>query len=122
MITVCIESPLAGDFAKNIAYARAALRYCLEQGVSPYASHLLLPQVFDDLDAEQRERGIAAGLAMGDLCEARWFFMDLGMSSGMQASWDRESERAVIHTGRYQQRFLGYNWRIRYSSTPTPGF
>ena len=49
MRTICIESPLAGDFARNIAYARACLRYCLEQGVSPYASHLLLPQVYDGL-------------------------------------------------------------------------
>ena len=142
MITVCIESPLAGDFATNIAYARACLRYCLEQGVSPYASHLLLPQVYDDLDEAQREAGIQAGLAMGDRCIARWFFMDLGMSPGMQRAWDREAEALrrliekpptdedgessiamALEGARVPSQFyLGDDWHIRYPATPTPGF
>ncbi len=115
MITVCIESPLAGDFATNIAYARACLRYCLEQGVSPYASHLLLPQVFDDLDESQREAGIQAGLVMGDQCDERWFFVDLGMSPGMKRAMDRQPRVAEI-------KELGPDWRTRYPATPTPGF
>lgn len=118
MKTVCIESPLAGDFATNIAYARACLRYCLGQGVSPYASHLLLPQVYNDLSPEQREAGIEAGLAMGNLCDERWFFVDLGISSGMRRAKD------VAHArGQWVRTVvLGSNWREIYPATPTPGF
>ncbi len=116
MKTVCIESPLAGDFARNIAYARAALRFCLEQGVSPYASHLLLPQVYNDLSPEQREAGILAGLAMGDLCDERWYFEDLGTSDGMK--------RARLHAQGQEWGYvrLGPDWATRYGATPTPGF
>lgn len=119
MKTVCIESPLAGDFERNIAYARAALRYCLEQGVSPYASHLLLPQVYNDLSPEQREVGIQAGLAMGDRCDERWFFLDFGMSGGMALASSRCADRE--DQGRKEIR-LGPDWATRYGATPTPGF
>lgn len=118
MITMCIESPLAGDFTRNIAYARAALRYCLEQDVSPYASHLLLAQVFNDLTPEQRAAGVRAGLEMGNRCDERWYFIDFGMSSGM--------ERALWESRRLNQpeQFikLGPDWATKYAATPTPGF
>lgn len=118
MKTVCIESPLAGDFEKNIRYARACLRYCLEKGASPYASHLLLPQVFDDLDASQREAGINAGLAMGDQCDERWVFIDLGVSSGMM----RAVQRADENKQPLRRIELPPNWADAYKATPTPGF
>lgn len=119
MKTVCIESPWGGDFVRNIAYARAALRYCLEQGVSPYASHLLLTQVYDDLNPEQREAGIRAGLAMGDQCDERWFFVDHGMSGGMALASSRCGDRE--DQGRREIE-LGEDWRVKYAATPTPGF
>ena len=118
MKTVCIESPLAGDFVRNIAYARAALRYCLEQGVSPYASHLLLPQVYDDLTPAEREAGIAASHAMGDQCDERWFFVDLGWSSGME-----RAKASMFSAGQHMEPIeLGADWKTRYPATPTPGF
>lgn len=117
MKTVCIESPLAGDLDKNIAYARACLRYCLEQGVSPYASHLLLPQVYNDLSPEQREAGIQAGIAMGNQCDERWVFMDLGVSCGMGRAIDQADLKQMIRA-----HHLGDDWAERYASTPTPGF
>lgn len=120
MITVCIESPLAGDFATNIAYARAALRYCLKQRVSPYASHLLITQVYNDLAPDQRETGIKAGLAMGNRCDERWFFTDLNdgeFSDGMKrAAIQAPSEQP------YKRIILGRDWRALYRCTPTPGF
>lgn len=119
MKTVCIESPLAGHFARNIAYARACLRFCFEQGVSPYASHLLLPQVYNDLSPEQREAGIQAGLVMGDRCEERWFFTDFGVSDGMRRAW-KASLKSRIQI--IQQFELGPDWETRYPSTPTLGF
>lgn len=92
MKTVCIESPLAGDFTRNIEYAKRCVRYALDQGVAPFASHLLYPQVLDDENPEHREQGIAAGLELGDRCDERWFFKDLGMSGGMERAWLRSLE------------------------------
>lgn len=89
MKTVCIESPLAGNFARNIEYAKRCMRYALDKGVAPFASHLLYPQVLDDENPKHREQGIAAGLEFGDRCDERWFFVDHGKSHGMKRARDR---------------------------------
>jgi hypothetical protein len=83
MRLVIVESPLAGDVEKNLAYARAALADCLARGEAPFASHLLYPQVLDDLVPEQRTQGIEAGLAWGERADATVVYTDLGESFGM---------------------------------------
>ncbi len=83
MKTVCIESPLAGDFVRNIRYARFCLLDCLRRGEAPFVSHLLYTQVWDDTNAPQRSLGILAGLALGDQCDMRVVYGDLGRSKGM---------------------------------------
>lgn len=88
-LRVCIESPLAGDYIGNIAYAKQCLSHALSLGYAPFASHLLYPQVLDDEDDEQRERGIEAGLAFGDSCDERWFYVDRGWSEGMLRAKER---------------------------------
>jgi hypothetical protein len=127
MITVCVESPfapavgassLANEFANNIAYARACLWYCLGEGCSPYASHLLLTQVYNDLDPKQRGAGIEAGWVMGDRCDERWFFVNLGIAKGMLATMDREKGRGK----QIREVTLPDDWLERYEITPTPGF
>lgn len=80
---VCIESPLKGDLKGNVQYARTCLRHVLDEGHAPFASHLLYTQVLDDRVEEHRELGITAGLAHGDNCDERWFFVDKGWSDGM---------------------------------------
>lgn len=88
---VIVESPFAGDVEANIAYARAALRDCLDRGEAPYASHLLYtqPGVLDDNDADQRRHGIEAGLAWGKMATATVVYTDRGISTGMQQGIDR---------------------------------
>jgi len=83
---VLIESPFAGDVAKNKAYARAAMRDCLKRGDAPYASHLLYtqPGVLDDNDPAERTLGIEAGLAWGERAELTAVYTDLGISDGMK--------------------------------------
>lgn len=51
---VVIESPLKGDYERNTAYARLALRDSLKRGEIPFASHLLYPQTLDDTDEIRR--------------------------------------------------------------------
>lgn len=90
MKRICIESPLSGDFVKNIEYARRCMRFVLDLEYAPFVSHLLYTQVLDDRIPAHRGLGIEAGLAMGDSCDARWFFLNGGpMSRGMLAAWDR---------------------------------
>ena len=85
MRRVILESPFAGDVDRNIAYARAALRDCLLRDEAPFASHLLYtqPGVFNDDDPGERQRGIDAGIAWGDVADAVVVYTDLGISQGM---------------------------------------
>ena len=96
MIRVCIESPLKGDYEGNITYARVALRHAMSEGVSAFASHLLYTQVLDDQDPVQREVGIRAGLAFGDSCDERWFYLDRGWSDGMARAKKRAEELGQV--------------------------
>lgn len=103
MLRVVIESPLKGAVPawcprwlaplvervgrwRNRRYALACMRDSLARGEAPYASHLLFDQhgLLDDADAAQRELGIAAGFAWGRDAELRAFYVDLGVSTGME--------------------------------------
>ena len=99
MRRVILESPYAGDVAANLDYARACLRDCLERGEAPIASHLLYtqPGVLRDEVPEEREWGIAAGLAWSDtfVCDAAVFYTDRGWSSGMLAAKDHHLENGT---------------------------
>jgi hypothetical protein len=97
--TVIIESPFAGPdeaaVLRNIRYARACMRFCLVQGVAPYASHVLYtqPGVFDDDDPRERQLGIDAGQAIGDRMDETWVFLDLGVSRGMGYGIQRAKDK-----------------------------
>ena len=87
-MTPCIiESPYAGDVPANVAYLQRAIRWCLANGMTPYASHQMLTAALDDLDPVQRAQGIAAGVAMASklMRAGAWhlYFCDLGVSRGM---------------------------------------
>lgn len=102
MKLVIIESPYKGDIVRNKRYLRACIRDCLRRGESPYASHRMLTDALDDDIPEERELGIAAGLAWRNARQAilnddsdpsmgalrhdpilPLFYVDLGMSGGM---------------------------------------
>lgn len=91
MRRVLLESPFAGDRARNLAYARAAMRDCLLRGEAPYASHLLYTQdgVLDDDLPEERHLGIEAGLEWGRAAEYTVVYADLGLSRGMELGMER---------------------------------
>jgi hypothetical protein len=84
MITVLLESPLAGWVERNMAYARNCMLDCLRRGEAPFASHLLYTQVLDDCEPSDREIGILAGLALGARLEKSVVYTDLGVSRGMR--------------------------------------
>jgi hypothetical protein len=86
---VVIESPFApgrdGDVARNISYARAALRDSLVRGEAPFASHLLYTQdgVLRDDVPEERELGLSAGAHFRMCADRTVVYTDLGISPGM---------------------------------------
>lgn len=83
---VIVESPFAGDVERNTAYARAAMRDCLQRGEAPFASHLLYTQpgvLRDDVPAE-RALGIEAGFAFRQHAARTVVYQDCGISAGMR--------------------------------------
>ena len=95
MIRIIIESPFSGDTERNLAYAREALLHSLSRGEAPFASHLLYPQVLNDLDPDQRGRGIEAGFAWWPSVAYVAFYVDLGWSLGMRQALERAAQ---LHT------------------------
>lgn len=91
---VILESPFAGDVARNTAYARACLRDSVLRGEAPIASHLLYtqPGVLDDANPNEREQGIRAGLAWLQGAVASVVYTDRGITPGM----DRGIEAARL--------------------------
>lgn len=83
MKLVVIESPYAGNRARNIIYVKACARDCFARGESPLASHYSLTQVLEDDIPEERELGIRAGLAWAAVAHATVVYTDLGISAGM---------------------------------------
>jgi hypothetical protein len=88
---VVLESPYAGDVDRNVRYARACVRDSLARGEAPIASHLLYTQdgILRDDVPEERAQGIEAGLAWRRVAELQVFYVDLGISGGMQAALDQ---------------------------------
>lgn len=86
MKRVIIESPYAGDVARNIAYARAAMRDCIHRNEAPFASHLLYTQdgVLDDDTPIERALGIEAGLLWGACADMTVVYADFGVTAGME--------------------------------------
>ena len=91
MKLVIIESPYAGDVARNIKYARAAVKDSLARGEAPFASHLFYTQegLLDDGIPKERTWGIEAGLAWGRVADLTAVYIDLGITTGMQLGIER---------------------------------
>jgi hypothetical protein len=85
MLRVIIESPYRGDLARNIAYARTAVRHSLDLGEAPFAAHLLYtqPGILDDDLPRERAIGLQAGYEWYHDADLVAFYVDLGWSIGM---------------------------------------
>jgi hypothetical protein len=93
---VLIESPFAGDVARNIRFARACMRDSLHRGEAPFAMHLLYTQegILNDDIPEERSRGIAAGMAWGRNAQKTAVYTNLGISPGMEYGIRRAQEES----------------------------
>jgi hypothetical protein len=108
MRKVILESPFAGNVNKNIRYARACVRDCVQKGDAPIASHLLYtqPGILNDDIPEERQLGIDSGLAWGTEAEATVLYVDLGVSNGMKYG----IARAKKENRPIEERTIGTDW------------
>lgn len=106
MKRVIIESPLAGDVARNKRYLTACIRDSLMRGEAPFASHAIYVGPLDDDKREERDLGIAAGFAWRSAAELTAVYEDLGISRGMQLGI--EAAEAMGHP--IDRRKLGDEW------------
>jgi hypothetical protein len=123
----CVESPFKGidwsETQKNILYARACAKDCLDRGEVPYATHLFFTQrgLLDDRVTEERNKGIRAGKDIEWLmhmasqfvegvyvCSA--FYTDRGMSHGME--FGLNEAKTVGRKCKFRK--LGKDWEEKY--------
>lgn len=89
-LRVIIESPLGAssraEIEENKWYARLCVRNSLLRNESPFASHLLYEhqEIMDDLNPEERELGITAGLEWVELADMTAVYEDFGITVGME--------------------------------------
>ncbi len=99
---IAIESPFAGDVARNIEFCKNICRYAVLHGFNPYAMHLFFPQFLDDLSKEERFLGITCGLAWTDHAKEVWFCLrkEDKISPGMFKAIERNTELVQQGKGR----------------------
>lgn len=110
---VYIASPYSGDVERNVAFAKAACRYAMNQGVTPIASHLLYPQMLDDGVPEERKLGTDMGLRILKVCEEVWV-CGSELSSGMEQEIRAASSFRFRLDGSANRRLDGNYVKYRY--------
>lgn len=96
MQCVNIESPYAGDRARNAEYLRRAMQDSLGRGEAPFAMHALYPQYLDDAIGEERRLGIATGTAWALHANTWAFYADYGFSPGMREALRYLVENKIV--------------------------
>ena len=91
---VFICSPFSSDIEGNLKKARAYMRFAVEQGMVPFAPHLLYPQVLDDTDCSERELGLLLGLIWLEKCDELWVFGRY-VSTGMEREIAKAKRRGM---------------------------
>lgn len=108
MKLVMVESPFRGNgwaklskeeqdavYARNKAYAVRCVHDSLTRGEAGFAMHLHFPLALDDTKPEERELGIAAGLAWSAAAELVAVYTDLGITEGMERAIKRAEWNAI---------------------------
>jgi len=92
---VFICSPFAGDMEANLEKAKRYMRFAVEQGVIPFAPHLLYPQILNENVIRERELGIDFGLVWLTKCRELWVFGDK-VSAGMELEIEKAKDRNMV--------------------------
>lgn len=91
---VYICSPYAGNIVENTKNAIKYLRFAANNGVVPFAPHLLYPQALDEGNPTHRELGLFFGMVWLSKCDEIWVFGDY-ISVGMKAEIEKATRRRM---------------------------
>lgn len=69
-----MASPYDGDIEKNTEFAKRACRHVMNEGHAFFAPHLLYPQLLNDANTQERQAGLAMGLAVLPRCDELWCY------------------------------------------------
>ncbi len=82
MKKVYICAPLGGNVRENLERVKRYAEYALKCGTAPVVPHFYA-LCLDDADPKQRQLGMAAGLALLEICDEMWIFGNT-VSEGMR--------------------------------------
>ncbi|EAC5804352.1 TPA_asm: hypothetical protein GYO68_11270 [Listeria monocytogenes] len=103
---IYIASPYTGDVEKNVAFAKAACRYAMEQGCTPVAVHLLYPQFLDDSNPQERAAGLAMGHQVLSVCHELWVCGNR-ITSGMETEIQEAKRMGIPVREITEEQILG---------------
>ena len=96
-----IESPYRATQERSLEVHKAYLLHCLSDSLrrmeTPYASHLLIPEILDDDDPLERSLGIRAGWAWAEHADLIAVYGDLGISPGMSLSIEHYTKMGKLN-------------------------
>lgn len=87
-----ICSPHRGNFIRRIRnrrYARELTKRAISMGYTPITPHLYLPQVLKDTRQQEREKGLALGLDLLDICGVMLVGTKYGITAGMKGELEK---------------------------------
>lgn len=111
MRRVIVESPYAAPMpegiTKNQKYLQQCLQDCVKRGECPFASHGFFPFFLNETDPRERRLGIELGYIFWDRCDAIVFYLDNGISPGMEKALSRAFELGIPIERRFLNRHQG---------------
>lgn len=108
---VVIESPYLGktdeEVFRNRVYAGRAMRDSIIRGETPLASHVLYAAsgALDDNNPDERDLGIRTGYKLWRVADRIVFYLDYGMSPGMEKAMKRAESKGE----KIVKRYIGLN-------------
>ena len=120
MIRAIVETPYAAAEGRTVEqharYLRLVLRFCLQHGMAPFASHgfYTLDGLLDDGIPWQRKLGMEAGFAWSEVAQVIVVGMDCGISPGMAAGIARHEAAGIP----IRRLWLGPDWDSRHHPNP----
>lgn len=106
MKLIYMASPYAGDIEKNTEFAKRACRHVMNEGHAFFAPHLLYPQLLNDANPQERQTGLAMGLAVLPRCDELWCYGE-HISHGMLLEI-QEADRLGIPVRRVMEQEQGF--------------
>jgi hypothetical protein len=92
---VFVCSPYSGDVERNTEIARILCLRLIDEGLVPFAPHLIYPEVLGSEDIPLRSTGIECGLEFLTVCDLLIAYTGNGITAGMQIELDAAAKFGI---------------------------